>query len=343
MIQKCIGIVLDFSNSDSSKILLINAIRDITDGKIFLEVERARITKIASSLYEAEDNVKKAAELMQELPVETFGSMDRKERIEFILEQLRLTLQVKEYTKAQIISRKISIKVFEDPDFQALEIKYLHLLNELQFQEKQYLECCKNHMKIAIMASCNSTKLASLQFAAIFAVLASYGNEQNDCANILSNNRDLLELSVKHVELLRLFLKREVIQLQKIEGFIDEILPPLLKYAPNSKHNIRGELEQRVLEHNIRTVACTFDRVQLARLSKILDVPQQIAEKYLCILISDSIISAKIDRVTGIVTFGDNEDNQLLLNNWSRKVDDLLSLLIRTNHVISKEEMSLKF
>ena len=42
--------------------------------------------------------------------VETYGSMERKEKVEFILEQMRLCLATKDYIRAQIISKKISIR-----------------------------------------------------------------------------------------------------------------------------------------------------------------------------------------------------------------------------------------
>jgi len=46
--------------------------------------------------------------------VETFGSMEKKEKVEFILEQMRLCLAKKDYVRTQIISKKINTKYFED-------------------------------------------------------------------------------------------------------------------------------------------------------------------------------------------------------------------------------------
>ena len=46
--------------------------------------------------------------------VETYGSMERREKVEFILEQMRLCLAKKDYIRTQIISKKISPKVFEN-------------------------------------------------------------------------------------------------------------------------------------------------------------------------------------------------------------------------------------
>ena len=48
--------------------------------------------------------------------VETFGSMEKREKVEFILEQMRLCLAKKDYIRTQIISKKISSKFFDEKD-----------------------------------------------------------------------------------------------------------------------------------------------------------------------------------------------------------------------------------
>lgn len=40
--------------------------------------------------------------------------MERREKVEFILEQMRLCLAKKDFIRTQIISKKISVKFFED-------------------------------------------------------------------------------------------------------------------------------------------------------------------------------------------------------------------------------------
>ena len=53
---------------------------------------------------------------MQELQVETYGGMERQEKTEFILEQMRLCLLNKDYIRVQIISKKISARYFESEE-----------------------------------------------------------------------------------------------------------------------------------------------------------------------------------------------------------------------------------
>lgn len=45
--------------------------------------------------------------------VETYGSMEKKEKVEFILEQMRLCVAIKDYIRTQIISKKINTKFFQ--------------------------------------------------------------------------------------------------------------------------------------------------------------------------------------------------------------------------------------
>jgi hypothetical protein len=49
--------------------------------------------------------------VVQEVAVETYGALDKKEKTDFILEQVRLTLLRKDYVRSLIQSRKINRKV----------------------------------------------------------------------------------------------------------------------------------------------------------------------------------------------------------------------------------------
>ena len=57
--------------------------------------------------------------------METYGSMEKKEKVEFILEQMRLCLAKHDYIRTQIISKKVGLKFFEEKD--------THVRNSQQF------------------------------------------------------------------------------------------------------------------------------------------------------------------------------------------------------------------
>ena len=50
-------------------------------------------------------------------------------------------------------------------------------------------------------------------------------------------------------------------------------------------------------------------------------------------------IYARIDRPAGIVSFLKPKEPTTVLNEWSQSVHSLLDLVVKTNHLITKEEM----
>ena len=87
-------------------------------------MERARLTHTLAQMKEKDGEVTEAANILQELQVETYGSMERREKVELILEQMRLCLAKKDHIRTQIISKKISIKFFEEKDTHDLKLKF---------------------------------------------------------------------------------------------------------------------------------------------------------------------------------------------------------------------------
>ena len=103
---------LDETPNMDTKLSVIETLRTVTEGKIFVEVERARVTRILSNIKKEQGDIDAATDILCELQVETFGSMSRREKTEFILEQVALCIQKGDWTQAGILSRKISTRYF---------------------------------------------------------------------------------------------------------------------------------------------------------------------------------------------------------------------------------------
>jgi 26S proteasome regulatory subunit N5 len=63
-------------------------LRTVTAGKIYVEVERARLTKRVVEKLEKEGKFDEAWKELLELQVETFGSMEIKEKVGFIFNSI---------------------------------------------------------------------------------------------------------------------------------------------------------------------------------------------------------------------------------------------------------------
>jgi len=68
------------------------------------------VTRILSDIKKSQGDIKAAAEILCELQVETFGSMTRREKTDFILEQVSLCIEKGDWTQAGILARKISTR-----------------------------------------------------------------------------------------------------------------------------------------------------------------------------------------------------------------------------------------
>ena len=149
--------------------------------QIFVEVERARVTLILSEMKKEQGDLNAAADILCELQVETFGSMERREKTEFILKQVSLCIEKGDWTQAGILSRKIGTKYFarkpkrtpeqmekekkereekeknrsaDDPpvekedDVTDLKLSYYEQQIMLAKHENKYLDVCKHYRQV---------------------------------------------------------------------------------------------------------------------------------------------------------------------------------------------------
>lgn len=99
------------------------------------------------------------------------------------------------------------------------------------------------------------------------------------------------------------------------------------------------DLRKRVIEHNVRVIAKYYTRIQMPRLTQLLDLTEDETEKYISELVTAKTIYAKIDRPARVVSFAKPRDADDVLNEWSGNMKSLLGLLERIDHLITKEEM----
>lgn len=197
MIQECATYV-DQTPDKETKIKFIETLRTVTEGKIYVENERARLTKILSDIKEADDDVVGAANIMEALQIETYGTMDKREKVEFILEQMRLCLAKHDLVRTQIISKKINTKFFVEAEHQDLKMKYYELMILLD-QDQSYLKTSRYYLEIAnseCVADDVEKRKPVVVNAVLYCVLSPYDNEQVDMMNNLFKNKVLEEIPI---------------------------------------------------------------------------------------------------------------------------------------------------
>ena len=173
------------------------------------------------------------------LPQEPFGAMAKTEKIAYILDQVRLCLERKDFTRALILSKKISPRVFRDearkeeageigiegtaieaaaegtPDMQALKLVYYNQMIRYYADSNNYLEMCRCYKAIyetkAIQADPEKWTPV-LKNIVWYVVLAPNGTEQVTLLNNTAGDKKLEDLP-EYKNLLNTFVTKEVCKL----------------------------------------------------------------------------------------------------------------------------------
>ncbi|XP_074280646.1 26S proteasome non-ATPase regulatory subunit 12 homolog A-like [Silene latifolia] len=345
-----------------TRIELIKTLNTVSAGKIYVEIERARLIKSLAKIKEEQGLIDEAAELMQEIAVETFGAMAKTEKIAFILEQVRLCLDRQDYVRAQILSRRISPRAFEVDSSKAelkhkgdavvevapadipslLQLKriYYELMIRYYRHHNEYLEVCRCYKAIYGIPSVKEDPgqwIPILRKICWYLALAPHDPMQSSLLNSTLEDKNLSEIP-KFKLLLKQLLTMEVILWTTLWNEFE------VEFA--SEKNLLGgplgekaaeDLRQRVIEHNILVVSEYYSRISLKRFAELLCLSLQDAEKHLSDMVVSKALVAKIDRATGVVCFQVVKDSNAVLNSWSMNLEKLLGLVEKSCHQIHKE------
>ncbi|CAI4057319.1 hypothetical protein SKDZ_04G0940 [Saccharomyces kudriavzevii ZP591] len=346
-IQYMIQRIMEFLKSSKTldldmRIKVIETIRVVTENKIFVEVERARVTKDLVEIKRKDGKIEEAADILCELQVETYGSMDMSEKIQFILEQMELSILKGDYSQATVLSRKILKKTFKNPKYESLKLEYYNLLVKISLHKKEYLEVAQYLQEIYqtdVIKSDEARWKPVLSHIVYFLVLSPYGNLQNDLIHKIQNDNNLKKLESQE-SLVKLFTTHELMRWPIVQKTYEPVLnnDDLAFGGETNKHHWE-DLQKRVIEHNLRVISEYYSRITLLRLNELLDLTETQTETYISDLVNQGIIYAKVNRPAKIVNFEKSKNSSQLLNEWSNNVDELLEHIETIGHLITKEEI----
>ena len=226
MIDQCC-IYVDLIKDKETQLKYIETLRTVTAGKIYVEVERARLTLKLAHMKEADGKIEK------------------------------------DYVRTQIISKKVQTKYFNEPGMEELKFKYYNLMIELDKNEDAYLNIFKHYMAIYNTPSIkeDSKKRCSILKNCVgYIILAPYDNEQSDLINRLKLDKFMSDIP-DYLEILKLFTTWELINWNQWEASVSQLLKngketiefeadPTGIFGFNEKGNARwNDLKNRVVEH----------------------------------------------------------------------------------------------
>ncbi|KAH3764933.1 26S proteasome non-ATPase regulatory subunit 12 [Pelomyxa schiedti] len=329
---------------------LIRNLLGITEGKIFVEVERANLTEILAELHEKEGDQLTASKLMQEIQIETYGSLDRREKTRFILEQVRLCLATQDFVRGLILSNKVNRTLLLEKDMEELKLKFYQLMIIYYKNSKNYLEICRCYLHIYDTPSVQQDPLkwqAALKHVVTHSVLSNFGMEQADIVSRMLSDKHTKDLP-KYFWLVQKFTTQELISWPETKEFLsptatDPGITEVDVFATGDPNSTSwSDLRDRVIAHNLRVIARYYTQITFKRLVQLLSLTPEELEDKLSIAVVSKDIYARLDRPAGIVRFGKRMDASDVLNDWATKLDQHVKLVDDTCHLIHRENVAHK-
>ncbi|OEH77570.1 26s proteasome non-ATPase regulatory [Cyclospora cayetanensis] len=341
----------------------IESLRLATEGKIFVEVERARLILLSALMKEKAGNVEQATLMLQDVQVETFGAMEREEKTRYILKQMLLLLRRSDFIRCQIVSKKLSPKLLEAEDLQPLKVKFYELMTLYYLHENALLDVakCFGHIYNTKITQEDAGKAKEcLECFVIFMVLAPHDAEAKALiAKTLKEEIKKLQQLPAFEQLLRDLCGVELLSWplpydadlhhhavfgeDKFQGSVQstpKLLPRReeMDVAQETRHpTCKGAPAclgcALFPSGNLRVLCEHYSVIELQRVASLLGVSEAEAETELCELASAGALDAKIDRPARTVAFGKRKTDLLVLEEWLLDKVDLCC------HMIQKERM----
>lgn len=343
----------------NARMVFVENLKEITEKKIFLEVEYARCCMILVKFNEqSPDKLRDAAHIMENVQVETYGSMSQKEKLEFLLYQMKLNLLLEDYTKLYIVGKKINQKTLDKDGFAYEKLSY-NLYSYYFYQNnggyKDLVVCLKN--AYAAMKSLDF-KIDSTQLDKVLTEKFSFLLDKNNLTQALLTFKCLEELNptkqeemtdlVKEHEvyvlydktlanLLTAFTNKEVFSCNINSYNLDQLL--IFKQDYLNSNKFREALEIQLVKKNLYMVSKYYRTVRIQKLAVLFDNSEEFIEDQLCKLIQDGLFKAKIDRMNMIVNFGTTVNESEAIDQWVDNINGILDLVNFVAERIEREEV----
>ena len=335
---------------------LLTTVISITEGKIFVEQEYSEAVKKMADILINDGELAKAAKLVQDVQIEAFGSLDRKYKTQYILYQMQILLENKDYIRTLIVSNKINRNHLDDEGFEEIKVEFYLLMIKYHLHEKEYLQVSKCYKILfdfikkilkglekpeeipvgAIEGYNNCKNKVDIRFLfqnyVLFLSICPPENETKLMFKELSENyrKDLdSDILILNIVMKRLSDDLIVINPQFLDQFRtfeifknEELFQLFRKYW---------------IQHDLLIFEKFYSRIQLQRMLQMINVPTLEIENEIADMVINQYIYAKINRIEQTVNFRKKEEHHDIINGIKTDLDTVLKNLENTCHLINKE------
>jgi 26S proteasome regulatory subunit N5 len=343
-------------------IKLLKSIVEITEGRIFVEYEYSVAVRRLTETHLKKNEMEEAAKLIQDIQIETFGSLEKSYKIEYILFQMSILLKKGDYIRTLIVSNKINRRHLNEEAIEKLKWEFYDMMIRYYMHEEKYIEVSKCYKILHDFLKEMEIKLSS-------SVTNSKQSFEN-CQSLFSQNRKVFtfvnyvmylaicppELETKNMfNQLNLHYKKDLEENEDILNIVKKRLSDEIVYVDNrfielyKNYPIFQEVEYREkhvklfrkywIQHNIVIFEKFFSQVRLNRIATMIGTGKDEVETEIADMVINGYIYAKINRIQSTVNFRRKQETGDKLNDLNYDLARMLEKIENTCHLIHKENL----
>lgn len=348
---------------------ILKAVIEITEGKIYVEYEYSWAVRKLTEIYLLNGNLEEAVKLIQDIQIETFGSLSKVYKVEYILFQIKILLEKGDFIRTLIVSNKVIRKNLNDKGLEELKIQFYDLMIKYYNHEEKYFDvsmCYKSLYDYSQdlaqkIKECNSKGEAQSEecilYNKVLAILnpidlfEKYITFLNLCPPTKEYFDAMNEIKSKYVKeldiysylgnIVKLKLGDDTTQVtesflatfNKFGAFIDD-----KAYFNDGRLNFRL-FRKYFIQHNLLLLNKFFSQISLQRISELIAIPKEEAESEICDMVNNNYMYAKINRIKAVVSFRRKKNYDDKLNSLDDDLYKMLDMLESTCHLIHKENL----
>ena len=347
------------NNKDSSD--LLKTVIKVTEGKIFVEFEYSQAIRKMTEIYLMNKQIDEAAKLVQDVQIETFGSLDNKYKVDYILFQMQVLLEKGDYIRTLIVSNKIKRNHLDDEGFELLKIRFFNLMIQYYFHEKKYIEVSKCYKALFDFVKKINEKLGEIEKnnkEIKPEIIENYltVKKENDLQKLFENYVMFLSICPPELETKNMFnelnikYKKQLDLDKNILYIVEERLSDDIILIDNNLFNKFKEYEifnrypdliklfrKYWIQHDLSLFEKFFGKIHMERITEMTLVPVDEVESELADMVVNNYIFAKINRIEKIVNFRKKTDHHDVLDDYNYDMGAMLRKIEETCHLINKE------
>jgi 26S proteasome regulatory subunit N5 len=321
--------------------------------------------RLLTEIYLKRGQMEDATKLIQDIQIETFGSLERAYKVDYILFQMRILLQKGDYVRTLIVSNKVARKHLNEDKLEKLKLEFYQLMIKYNLHEERFLEVSKcyktlfDFVKELELKLTNSTQLTKETVDNYTLVLKSvnrgelfvnYVTYLSLCPPELETKNMFNELNLHYKKDLEESSDMNLIVRKKLSDDIvyidDRFLGQFKSYPAFVKSELVQEPEKHFslfrkyfIQHNIVIFEKFFTQIRLERIAQMVGINKNEVESEIADMVINKYVYAKMNRIQHLVSFKPKQEANDKLDDLNFDLAKMLEKIETTCHLIHKENL----